>query len=632
MTSVQSSPAVLSTGNARSDPPTAHEERAKTTIDLTAIDLEPGEITEQVGTTHAEAGEIVEQTDSSNETDEDEETNSEMSFTQQPAARAGDNGAGVQSSAPLASRIAPIEVTLEDVPAFLARIAFIPGQSFASEYNAEDHKVMRRDMDRLAIATAHLDQLVDKVSKELDSKVTGLTADIAEAAYPNPTPDRSVISSLITASNVHSDNNSRMGFVLREILLRIRKLEETTAGFTGLQATVESHHQALKVVLKRASANTGTAPPIISDDDAARIEQATNGNRKRPHPEADDGQTSKRRSTSGVLLPPLFTYPGAPATADAVTTYVSPMRDESTRALAVREGGLPNGTYRAAQDPTQSLPPPYTAFEDARQVLLGPLEWRWHNDPRAVVNMALGPRNASLAHFLLGESQDKDTAVLVFETAREAAWFVGTWNSGKRPGYEQVYSSSVTIRRALNRECREPDVRDQPNLWKIVHEKTHFPTDQPCLSTSSLDPSFLWLRPRGPSDVKGRVICTPSGECSVDDREHVQFANDDVCWSSTSEQKEDSRNRLETQGRAGEKRARANTDHRAQDRHAPFPSKGGFRSRDLAKKIKDPTRPSTVHVRTWAEAGGFDAPDKGFRATGARQACAVPSENRLQIT
>ncbi|KAJ6507229.1 hypothetical protein C8R47DRAFT_1066109 [Mycena vitilis] len=189
-----------------------------------------------------------------------------------------------------------------------------------SSCETEEHKSALRDVNALIKGTAMLNKHVDRLETacDLTARVVGLSADMGES---NPPADGSTITSLITANNKHTTNSLTMGLAIKDILARVRKAEEFSADISSLQATVDAHQRALGVVLNRASASTGTAPPLLSDEDAALIASSTEGrlrtlvremlvnaNGKRGRPDADEDERTKRRDSRYVAYPPSFTY------------------------------------------------------------------------------------------------------------------------------------------------------------------------------------------------------------------------------------------------------------------------------------------------------------------------------------
>ncbi|KAJ6501462.1 hypothetical protein C8R47DRAFT_1067805 [Mycena vitilis] len=186
------------------------------------------------------------------------------------------------------------------------------------------HTALGHDIDMLATSAAELESAVGKMAADLDdnladitARVIGLEADLAEL----DAIENTAVPSLIAASNMHTTNTGKMGTVIRDIVRRLTRLEENSTAVTTLQATVDSHQQALKIVLNRASANTGTTPPVLSANDAAivasysdaddtnlraLIEEIVNAHGKRSSNSVreDEGRIKRTR----VDIPPSFTH------------------------------------------------------------------------------------------------------------------------------------------------------------------------------------------------------------------------------------------------------------------------------------------------------------------------------------
>jgi hypothetical protein len=117
-----------------------------------------------------------------------------------------------------------------------------------------------------------------------------------------------------------------MGNALNAAFDRIRKTE---AAITSVQANVDPQVHTIKVLLSRASASTGTAPPAASASDAALladIDPATlhalvrefiNANGKRTLTDDDVAEDSAKRHSPGVIISPLFSFAAAPAAPDS---------------------------------------------------------------------------------------------------------------------------------------------------------------------------------------------------------------------------------------------------------------------------------------------------------------------------
>ncbi len=133
---------------------------------------------------------------------------------------------------------------------------------------------------------------------DISGKVDRLVIDVATHSSPVGV---GAVPLLVAASNKHVSNAAKMGRIVNNLLLRIRKVEEISASVTGIQATLESYHRTLQVVLGRTSANAGTAPAAFSIDDAAVVastvsagetslraivEEVINGNGKRVREES----------------------------------------------------------------------------------------------------------------------------------------------------------------------------------------------------------------------------------------------------------------------------------------------------------------------------------------------------------
>ncbi|KAJ7215221.1 hypothetical protein B0H12DRAFT_1079079 [Mycena haematopus] len=91
--------------------------------------------------------------------------------------------------------------------------------------------------------------------------------------------------------------------------------------------------------------------------------------------------------------------------------------------------------------------PPRVRIDPAREVLLGPMDWeaKWNQTPRNLVLAVLGHATMRTARFTSRRGHDDVTAVIVFDAANVAEWFIGTWNGSPRTGFEQC-----TARAALN--------------------------------------------------------------------------------------------------------------------------------------------------------------------------------------
>ncbi|KAJ7827929.1 hypothetical protein B0H13DRAFT_2438664 [Mycena leptocephala] len=173
-------------------------------------------------------------------------------------------------------------------------------------------------------------------------------------------------------------NGVAIGDAIKDSRTRTIKVENAVS---ALQATLDSHDRTIKLLLARASASAGTAPPAPSAADAdflagiddARLRTIVQEmiGTKRARPESEDENAPKRLAPA-IVIPAAFSLP----TASPAPDFASPAFAPAATAV-----GLPAAVSIPTAYPTAPPPalprappdgPPRVAIDPAREVLFGP--------------------------------------------------------------------------------------------------------------------------------------------------------------------------------------------------------------------------------------------------------------------
>ncbi|KAJ7629956.1 hypothetical protein DFH06DRAFT_1140716 [Mycena polygramma] len=310
----------------------------------------------------------------------------------------------------------------------LSRIGFVPGRQVAHS-DTEELRVLRHDLDVLATGMPLLEHSISSSFnhlntelEELAARIVGLTADVLEN-HPRSPENITIIQSLVAANDEHIANYSALGVAVNDLLGRLHKLEVTSTTTTGLQASIESCQQAIRILINRASANSGSISSAISIEDAAvvastlydesrlrsLIEEIMNS--KRIQGESRIGNVIGRHRKTTINRPASFTYNGSALL--SIDNNPSPRVEFSNAILEL---------------------PTATRTESTFDVLLGPMDCITITEGTARESIArvLGPQGAFLTRYSWRQGMDPSSVLLSFESAALADWFIVVWNSRTR--------------------------------------------------------------------------------------------------------------------------------------------------------------------------------------------------------